>query len=207
MFNLIEIIPPSGDCIAGYRVDLDRDYTVAEFIEHVLQFRENEGSIRINNAGLELEYKNGTIIKNELTPDISSLKIKEVTAFGKCSTMDYYIIIKKPSSRKKNTNFVARELKEAIFEEIEKGPFKGRIRASRMEGTGEPEYWKEYVEAGFLIVKRYLELCGFKKVEYIRKIENFNIWFALFFDYEEQREVILPPIELHPGTTKDLLPR
>lgn len=199
MFKFISI-----DGSVEYRV-LGRDNTVAEFIKYVLCFfKDDEGGIRINNLGLELEYKCGIIIKDELTPDILSSKIKEVTVRGGW----YYItIIKEQFSFRKNTNSIARDLKEAIFEKIGSSLFEKRICATKMVGTLEPEYVKNYVETGFLIVKRYLELRGFKKVEYVRKIENLHILFAIVFNYETQREVDIPPIELYPGTIRDLFPR
>ena len=39
MFSLTQITPTFGDCTAGYRVDLDKEYTVSEFINEVLKKR------------------------------------------------------------------------------------------------------------------------------------------------------------------------
>ena len=36
MFTLIQCTPTRGDCIAGYEVDLDKEYTLQEFIDAIL---------------------------------------------------------------------------------------------------------------------------------------------------------------------------
>ena len=36
MFTLIQCTPTRGDCTAGYEVDLDKAYTLQEFIDAIL---------------------------------------------------------------------------------------------------------------------------------------------------------------------------
>ena len=43
MFTLIRCTPTRGDCIAGYEVDLDKVYTLQEFIDAILTNKKMSG--------------------------------------------------------------------------------------------------------------------------------------------------------------------
>lgn len=95
MITLTQVTPTGGDCTAGYRVDLDKEYTVSEFIEEVLERFSNEwGYFYIKNIFTRIEYRYGKLIDNIIEGNILSAKIVSVTASGGYSRMDYNIIIK-----------------------------------------------------------------------------------------------------------------
>lgn len=94
MITLTQVTPTGGDCTAGYRVDLDKVYTVSEFIEEVLKRFSNEwGYFRIMNIFTRIEYRSGKLIENRLEGNVLSAKIVSVTASGGWGNMDYKIII------------------------------------------------------------------------------------------------------------------
>ena len=94
MITLTQVTPTGGDCTAGYRVDLDKEYTVSEFIEEVLQRFSNEwGYFCIKNLFTRIEYRSGKLIENMIEGNVLSAKIVSVTANGGWSSMDYNIIV------------------------------------------------------------------------------------------------------------------
>ncbi len=94
MFTLTQVTQTFGDCTAGYRVDLDKEYTVSEFINEVLKKEPNEwGYFKIKNTGVRTEYRYGKILENNFDNDTLSAKIISMTAHGGYSNMDYSIII------------------------------------------------------------------------------------------------------------------
>lgn len=94
MFTLTQVTQIFGDCTAGYRVDLDKEYTVSEFINEVLREKTNEwGSFEIKRFMLKAEYRHGEIIESDFDENILSAKILSVAATGGWSRMDYIIII------------------------------------------------------------------------------------------------------------------
>lgn len=94
MFTLTQVTQTFGDCTAGYRVDLDKEYTVSEFINEVLKEKPNEwGYFEIKRFMLKAEYRHGEIIESDFDENILSAKILSVAATGGWSRMDYIIII------------------------------------------------------------------------------------------------------------------
>lgn len=94
MFTLTQVTQIFGDCTAGYRVDLDKEYTVSEFINEVLKKEPSEwGYFKIKNTGVRTEYRHGKILENNFDNDTLSAKIISMTAHGGYSNMDYSIII------------------------------------------------------------------------------------------------------------------
>lgn len=94
MFSLTQITPTFGDCTAGYRVDLDKEYTVSEFINEVLKKEPNEwGYFKIKNTREKVEYRHGEILNNNFDNEILSARIISISAHGGWSNMDYLIII------------------------------------------------------------------------------------------------------------------
>lgn len=94
MFTLTQVTQTFGDCTAGYRVDLYKEYTVSEFINEVLKEKPNEwGYFEIKRTMSKAEYRYGEIIENDFDENILSAKILSVAATGGWSRMDYIIII------------------------------------------------------------------------------------------------------------------
>lgn len=94
MFTRTQITQTFGDCTAGYRVDLYKEYTVSEFINEVLKKEPNEwGDFIIKNTGVRTEYKYGKIVENNFDNYTLSAKIVSIKAHGGWSNMDYIIII------------------------------------------------------------------------------------------------------------------
>lgn len=101
MFRLIQSTPVSGDCTCGYNVKLDREYTVKDFIDTVLSERNGEwGYIGIYNQSAfdgrhfgnpNMEYRYGKIVTGNFTEDVLSKEVKDVSASGGWSRMDYVL--------------------------------------------------------------------------------------------------------------------
>jgi len=95
MFRLTQNTPGRGDATAGYEVTLDREYTVQEFIDAILQNKSNDwGYIGIEAPGTffgspNCQYKYGSVVTEQLPADILSRKIKKAKADGGWSRMDY----------------------------------------------------------------------------------------------------------------------
>lgn len=101
MFRLIRSTPICGDCTCGYDIKFDREYTVKDFIDHVLSERTNErGHIGIYNPTCfvgkhyghpNVEYRYGKIIDDNFADDILSKQIKSASSSGGWSRMDYVL--------------------------------------------------------------------------------------------------------------------
>lgn len=97
MFNMVCTGGPNGDCTCDYAVQFDRDYTVGEFIEEVLEKKPGEwGNFEIVSEfrymGLvdTCEYKKGKITKR-FKSDVAGRKIKEAVANGGYTLMTYFL--------------------------------------------------------------------------------------------------------------------
>lgn len=95
MFKLTQLKPEGSDCTAPYSVELDRKYTVAEFVEAVLSRTREWGDIRIvygdNNIGDKIcDYSHG-VLKNEVPEAFKDLRVLAARAHGGWSTMTYYL--------------------------------------------------------------------------------------------------------------------
>lgn len=107
MFELIEDSPVRSDCTQDFKVELDRQYTVREFIETVLAERKDEwGHIGIKDGHPMLtrsatpfgnpscEYRSGSLLTN--MPDrILDETIVKASASGGWTRMDYILEIKR----------------------------------------------------------------------------------------------------------------
>lgn len=98
MFKLIQTGREGGDCTAPYDVELDKEYTVREFITEVLINRPNEWGDIYYCEGVKIrlvddphcEYRYG-ILLTTLPEEILDKKVIYVTAHGGWSSMDYFI--------------------------------------------------------------------------------------------------------------------
>jgi hypothetical protein len=97
MIKLTQTSETFGDCTALYSVEMDKPYTVKEFIKQVLK-RKEWGYIGIeDNDSIfgepKCEYKGKTIITENLPEEILSQPVVKVRASGGWSRMDYIIEI------------------------------------------------------------------------------------------------------------------
>lgn len=90
-----------SDCTEVFQLTLGKEYTVAEFIEIILD-QECWGDIYVTTGVMSwnkihecllCKYEQGEIITNQLSDDILSKRIKNVQAWGGYSAMDYLIKI------------------------------------------------------------------------------------------------------------------
>lgn len=104
MFELIQSGSEGGDCTAPYNVKLDQEYTLKKFINAVLTSRSNEwGNICIAKRNCswynypKIEYRYGKIVDLSCPDfyDICDRKVKEVSASGGWTRMDYTIKLEK----------------------------------------------------------------------------------------------------------------
>ena len=99
MFRLIKSGLERSDCTAPYDVVLDRDYTVAEFIETVLQRKDEWGYIMIHWSPQiyrfdypRCEYRYGKLLSK--LPDVYlNQPVKLAEAEGGWTAMDYIIYV------------------------------------------------------------------------------------------------------------------
>lgn len=99
MFKFIHTKGPFSDCTSVYDIELDKPYTVGEFIDTVLTELPKEwGYIGIDNKKSIFgdpccEYRYGKLVTQSLPDNILKKNIKEVRADGGWSRMDYKIKI------------------------------------------------------------------------------------------------------------------
>lgn len=99
MFTFKTTGPADRDCWA-YDIVLDKEYTVREFIQTVLDNRPDEwGYIRIGKqrsifGGPYIEYKYGEIIHNPTAmEEVMNRKIDHVRSVGGWTAMDYWLYL------------------------------------------------------------------------------------------------------------------
>ena len=103
MFRLIQCTPTRGDCTAGYEVDLDKEYTLQEFIDAILTNKKDEwGEIKIAKRNCpwyrhpSIGYRYGNITSKPNIPEkVFGYKVKTVTANGGWTAMDYIVTLEK----------------------------------------------------------------------------------------------------------------
>lgn len=95
-FKVVQLRPEGSDCTAPYSVELNGEYTVAEFIHDVLLNKREWGYIYIdsNNTYREplCEYRNGEL-KTEPKAEYLNLKVTCARAHGGWSCMDYVLTL------------------------------------------------------------------------------------------------------------------
>ena len=91
MFRLTQCTPVGGDATCGYYVELEKEYTVKEFIETVLNERKNEWGFFNIKGSLSCEYRYGELVSDTGLQEIGHRKINKVSASGGWSRMDYQI--------------------------------------------------------------------------------------------------------------------
>lgn len=99
--------------------------------------------------------------------------------------------------RMKNTNFVARQLKEDVFREIAVGPIRGEIVCYRMAVRCD-RIGYEYTDSAFRILRRYFTLLRFEKVEYRQKEDKYGTLCSLMLFYDKGRQIFLQPPDITP---------
>lgn len=112
MFRLIQTSDTRGDCTASYDVQLDKEYTVKEFLETVLTQKADEwGGIYFMVRSKKLfwqnpscEYKNGSRVGPawaSILTRYGSRRIVRVCSDGGWTRMDYYIWLDSPQDQPK----------------------------------------------------------------------------------------------------------
>jgi hypothetical protein len=97
MFSLVQVTNIARDGTCGYVVELEKQYTVQEFIETILSQCTNEwGYVGIKCppyvfGNPRLEYKYGKITTKPFNDDVLDKTIEKVTASGGWTRMDYII--------------------------------------------------------------------------------------------------------------------
>lgn len=91
---------PNGDSTWNYRIELDEDYSVNEFIEHILREKPQEwGSFyvvdRLDGKSMnildESEYKKGEMVSGFREDKNNKKRIDGIISHGGWGMMDYYI--------------------------------------------------------------------------------------------------------------------
>lgn len=103
MFTLTICMPTRGDCTAGYKVFLDKEYTLQEFVDAILTNKKDEwGVIRIQKRNClwtrypRIDYRYGSITSKPNIPEkVFGYKVKSVTASGGWTAMDYIVTLEK----------------------------------------------------------------------------------------------------------------
>lgn len=103
MFTLTQYTQTFGDCTAGYRVCLDKEYTLQEFVDAILTNKKDEwGEIKIAKRNCpwydypSIDYRNGNITNTPNIPEeVFGYKVKSATAHGGWSAMDYIVTLEK----------------------------------------------------------------------------------------------------------------
>jgi len=79
------------DCTASYNIILDKEYTVKEFIEELLQNSKEWGNINISGF-LFLKYRSNVVSEFKVDPiTYDNLIIDSIISIGGYSRMDYFI--------------------------------------------------------------------------------------------------------------------
>ena len=88
-----------GDCTYDYSIELDKLYTVEEFVNSVLNHIKDEfGYIGIDNGiwyspgAPYCEYKYGVLLSN-LPEDVLNKKVSSAKSIGGRSRMDYKLVL------------------------------------------------------------------------------------------------------------------
>lgn len=97
MFKLIKNGPEGSDCTALYIVQLDKEYTVREFVKTVLSNDKEWGYIGIHNGesffgNPKCEYRYGKLL-SFLPKELRDKKVKSAEANGGWSYMSYLLVL------------------------------------------------------------------------------------------------------------------
>lgn len=128
MFKFIPSSEMGGDCTRSYDIELDKEYTVGEFIKTILENRSNEwGTISIYCKCPEFEYphvnyvdrpkceyKQGKILNSSFQPEHLEFKVKNVVAHGGWSLMDYTINFNYDEVKQANSAAFKRFINEIV---------------------------------------------------------------------------------------------
>lgn len=112
MLKFVQTHGMGSDCTAPYDVELDKPYTVAEFINEVLATRKNEwGTIEVKGA-FSLKYRYGKT-EQEIPEQYANLPVKKAHASGGWSAMDYYLKVEAIRSP-----WLPKQINERLFARI-----------------------------------------------------------------------------------------
>ena len=92
MFKLIQMRPEGSDCTAPYKVVLNGDYTVEQFILDVLLDEREFGSIYTPGHEKICDYSHGNLL-TPVTNEYRKLKVTSARAHGGWGCMDYTLTL------------------------------------------------------------------------------------------------------------------
>lgn len=98
MFRLIQIGDFGGDCTAEYDILFDKECTLSEFIDMVLESKTEWGNITVKTGNIKcleigFSYRHGKLLSFPPTEEYSRKKIKKATAHGGWSYMEYSLLL------------------------------------------------------------------------------------------------------------------
>lgn len=98
MFTLTQVGETFGDCTSSFKVNLEKEYSVIDFVSTVLSRVPEWGFIELkikNNEDIitRLEYRYGKLIEENFNEKLNNSKILEVKSHGGYSRMDYLLVI------------------------------------------------------------------------------------------------------------------
>lgn len=141
LFELRTAGPTAGDCTTPYYVDFYNECTVREFIDEVLKKGE-WGYVIIGSYydGPRIEYKHDKIVSGVFSQDILNAKIKNATAHGGWTLMNYMLNIW--TDEQKLRNDYTQTLKEIVRHESEIAKLKKKVHdiEDQLESTLEYDY-------------------------------------------------------------------
>lgn len=85
-----------GDACAPYEVLLNRECTLRELVDCIINDEREWGGVAIGGwlDKQKIEYRNGKIIKNEFTEDELNSIVATVCAYGGWTNTDYWVSLK-----------------------------------------------------------------------------------------------------------------
>lgn len=97
MFRLTQVGPTGSDCTALYHVDLNREYTVEQFIQDVISNDHEWSCIGIYDAKHifghpRCEYRYGTLL-TQIPPEYLKRRVLSAQADGGWSLMNYTLTL------------------------------------------------------------------------------------------------------------------
>lgn len=146
------IIKSGSDCTNLYKVSLDKEYTVQEFLDEAFSIRKNEwGSISIYNKEIKIgcSYSKSQIPYIQIPKDVLTKKIKDVSATGGWSNMNYDIKLQDEYTlTDKDKELILNTVKTTVEMMHNKYSFRKYLEALGLESS---DYSKLYSAGGMVL--------------------------------------------------------
>ena len=89
MFRLYQVGPTRSDEISPFKVIFDKEYTLKEFVENVLQNEREWGYFHFGDV--VIEYRYGKLMLCDIPKEYEDKIISSAECDGGWSRMDYYL--------------------------------------------------------------------------------------------------------------------